>query len=137
VVVFRHQRRIRRRADGSDGRLVEPDAVAAVTTHVLDTALGRPAEGVPVTLEAREPDGGWSRLAAAVTAVDGRAPDLARAEATDGVHRLLFSTGDYVARTGASAFFPEVIVVFALRGEERCHVPLLLSPYGYSTYRGS
>jgi 5-hydroxyisourate hydrolase len=107
--------------------------VTAVTTHVLDTARGLPAAGVGVVLEAWE-DGGWRTLATAATDDDGRAADLAAVEAGPGVHRLVFATGDYL---GAGAFFPEVTVVIELRGEERLHVPLLLAPHGYTTYRGS
>jgi 5-hydroxyisourate hydrolase len=107
--------------------------VTAVSTHVLDTARGRPAAGVSVVLEAWE-DGGWRPLATATTDADGRAAELGAVDAAAGTHRLVFGTGAYL---GERAFFPEVSVVFDVRGEERLHVPLLLAPHGYTTYRGS
>jgi 5-hydroxyisourate hydrolase len=107
--------------------------VTTVTTHVLDTARGLPAAGVQVVLEAFS-DGGWLPLATARTDPDGRAPDLGLADAGGGLHRLVFATRDYL---GEGAFFPEVTIAFEVRGEEHLHVPLLLAPYGYSTYRGS
>jgi 5-hydroxyisourate hydrolase len=98
-----------------------------ITTHVLDTARGRPASGVPVRLER---DGGV--LADTATDADGRARLAERAVA--GRYRLTFDTGAYL---GESGFFPEVIVVFEVSEGGHYHVPLLLSPFGYSTYRGS
>jgi 5-hydroxyisourate hydrolase len=107
--------------------------VTAVSTHVLDTARGRPAAGVGVALEAWV-QGGWRPLATAVTDDDGRAPSLGAVDAAAGTHRLVFATGDYL---GPDAFFPEVSVVFQVRDAARLHVPLLLAPHGYTTYRGS
>ena len=115
--------------------------MSRITTHVLDTAIGRPAEGVPVVLERADPSGaGWQVVGRGVTDADGRegtlVPDGRRL--AGGRYRLTFDTGAYFTRTGRTAFFPEVAVVFAIDdGDERQHVPLLLSPYGYSTYRGS
>ncbi|MBI4424815.1 MAG: hydroxyisourate hydrolase [Elusimicrobia bacterium] len=111
-----------------------------ITTHVLDTALGRPAAGVPVRLERRKGGGGWEPLARGVTDADGRVADLlpGAPRPASGVYRLSFDTGAYFARRGAEAFYPYVEIVFALeKPEEHHHVPLLLSPFGYSTYRGS
>jgi 5-hydroxyisourate hydrolase len=102
-----------------------------ISTHVLDAALGRPAAGVAVELE--RPDGTRS---AAVTDDDGRVTQFAGGGA--GVHRLHFATAAYFAATGQTGFYPEVTVAFRLDpGREHHHVPLLLSPYAYSTYRGS
>jgi 5-hydroxyisourate hydrolase len=104
-----------------------------ITTHVLDTAVGRPAVGVPVTLELREPDGAWRELAIALTDADGRSPSLHTAQ--PGSHRLRF---DVTVHHGPDAFFPEVSITFRVdEGEAHLHVPLLLAPFGYSTYRGS
>ena len=103
--------------------------MSQVTTHVLDTAAGRPAAGVPVTLEA---DGGV--LASATTGADGRVGDLGPDLLAPGTYRLRFDTAAYA---GDSAFFPEVVVAFVVEGDAHHHVPLLLSPFGYSTYRGS
>ena len=107
--------------------------MTAITTHVLDTARGTPAAGIAVVLEVWENDG-WRPLATAITDDDGRAPDLGLADAGAGMHRLVFATREYL---GAEAFYPEVTVVVEVRDEEHLHVPLLLAPYGYSTYRGS
>jgi 5-hydroxyisourate hydrolase len=116
--------------------------VSRVTTHVLDTSSGRPAEGVPVVLERAAPEGdGWELVGRGLTGADGRQGELAPdgRRLAPGRYRLTFDTGAYFTRTGRQAFFPEVAVVFAIgEGEhEHEHVPLLLSPYGYSTYRGS
>jgi 5-hydroxyisourate hydrolase len=103
-----------------------------LSTHVLDTASGEPAPGVPVRLE-RQHDGGWLEVAAGVTDADGRLRDWVPAELWHaGTFRLTFDTA------ALSAFFPEVSVLFFVSEPDRHHhVPLLLSPYGYTTYRGS
>ena len=112
-----------------------------ITTHVLDTSSGRPAEGVPVVLQRAAPEGdGWELVGRGLTGADGRQGDLAPPgrRLAAGRYRLTFDTGAYFTRTGRRAFFPEVAVVFAIEeGTEHEHVPLLLAPYGYSTYRGS
>ena len=107
--------------------------MSAVTTHVLDTAAGRPAAGVPVRLESVA-DG--AVLGAASTDADGRVGDLA-ADVVPGDHVLRFDTGAWFAAQGTTAFYPEVAVTFTVRDDAHHHVPLLLSPFGYSTYRGS
>jgi 5-hydroxyisourate hydrolase len=117
-------------------------ATSAITTHVLDTARGLPAAGVAVRLE-RVPVGGQPQpgllLGQSVTDADGRARDVGPAVLPPGTYRLVFDTGTYFAGQGAEpAFFPEVTVTFRVGGEARHHhVPLLLSPFAYSTYRGS
>lgn len=116
--------------------------MSAITTHVLDTARGRPAAGVPITLEIEEPgaEGGWRRLAHGVTDGDGRLRDLLPAgqRAAAGSYRLTFDTSTYFAAAGVDGFYPVVHVVFRIaRPEEHHHVPLLLAPFGFSTYRGS
>jgi 5-hydroxyisourate hydrolase len=109
--------------------------VTEISSHVLDTAAGHPAAGVPISLHARRADGGWAQLGSAVTDQDGRAVGLAGASgATPGIHRLVFDTTAYL---GSDAFFPEVTVAFQVDGDEHLHVPLLLNPYGYSIYKGS
>ena len=108
--------------------------MSRITTHVLDTAQGRPAAGVTVTLE-RGPD--WTPVGNGRTGDDGRLADLGAAEDA-GRYRLRFDTGAYFEAAGRSAFFPEVTVEFTVEHpDEHHHVPLLLSPFGYSTYRGS
>lgn len=114
--------------------------MSAITTHVLDLSLGRPAEGVPVRLEVLQAENGWVSLAEKVTDGDGRVKDLldagARLDAAS--YKLTFLTGGYFERLGTTSFYPEVTVVFRVpEPGGHYHVPLLLSPYGYSTYRGS
>lgn len=109
-----------------------------VTTHVLDTSSGRPAAGVAVGLYAHDDDGGWHLLGSGTTDPDGRIKDLGPAELPAGTYRLNFTTGRYYEGLGTETFFPEVDLVFAITGTgEHYHVPLLLSPFAYSTYRGS
>lgn len=109
--------------------------MSAVTTHVLDTGRGRPAAGVPVRLERCY---GATVLVRARTDGDGRVQDLGPDRLDAGDYRIVFDTGAYFARLGQAAFYPEVTVTFTLADpEQHYHVPLLLSPYGYSTYRGS
>jgi 5-hydroxyisourate hydrolase len=104
---------------------------SAITTHVLDAALGRPAAGVPVRLEASD----GSLLASGVTDDDGRLRSLGPAELPTGVYRLIFDTDAY---HGGAAFYPEIVVCFRITAPGvHHHVPILLSPFAYSTYRGS
>jgi 5-hydroxyisourate hydrolase len=113
--------------------------MSAVTTHVLDTVRGEPASGVVVRLE-RSGDAEFE-LGRGTTNADGRISDFGVASLSAGTYRLVFETGAYLeGPDGAAgrAFFPEVVVTFAADGlRPRYHVPLLLSPYSYSTYRGS
>ena len=108
--------------------------MSPITTHVLDTARGHPAAGVAVTLE-QGPD--WAEIGSGRTGDDGRLAELGAPD-RPGPYRLRFDTGAYFAAAGQEAFFPQVTVQFEVdRPEEHHHVPLLLSPFGYSTYRGS
>lgn len=107
--------------------------MSLVTTHVLDNATGRPAPGIPVRLEAR--DGDWSPIAHAETDDDGRIRELGPDRLPAGVYRLVFDTAAYL---GPGAFYPEITVTFRITDPEaHHHVPVLLSPFAYSTYRGS
>jgi 5-hydroxyisourate hydrolase len=108
--------------------------VNAITTHVLDTTRGRPVAALAVQLARRE-DGGWRTVAEAATDRDGRIRDWPDADPPGpGDYRLTFATGDHFAE----AFYPEVSVVFTVSDPgEHHHVPLLLSPFGYTTYRGT
>lgn len=110
----------------------------SLSTHVLDTARGRPAAGVDVRCE-RRTDDGWDVLASGRTDADGRIGDLVgRGDLAAGVHRLTFATGAYAREGGGTSFWPEVTITFEVTApDEHHHVPLLLSPFGYSTYRGS
>ena len=113
--------------------------MSGITTHVLDLALGMPARGVPVKLELHA-EGGWVMLAERVTDDDGRVRDLISAgtRLTAGQFRLTFGTGAYARALGGTTFYPEIPVTFEIHDPDQSyHVPLLLSPYGYSTYRGT
>ena len=113
--------------------------MSGITTHVLDTSRGRPAQGVPVTLEI-EAAGGWKLVGKGTTNADGRISELISAEVTlaSGVYRLIFDTGKYFAQDQSESFYPQVTIVFRVADQtQHYHVPLLLSPFGYSTYRGS
>lgn len=126
------------------------ETTASVSTHILDTSIGRPAEGVAVQLSARSgPHNEWTALGASKTDVDGRCKDLpALPEGTAHV-RLHFDVEPYFTTKQAEeqqdaprvrdsgVFFPEVSIVFAVVPGEHYHVPLLLNPFGYSVYRGS
>jgi len=113
--------------------------MSPITTHVLDTALGKPAAGVSLQLTRLEADGTQHELARAITNADGRVPDLlAPGSLRRGRYRMTFQTGAYFAASQRTSFYPVVEVVFEISAEtEHYHIPLLLSPYGYSTYRGS
>ncbi|MET8677826.1 hydroxyisourate hydrolase [Streptomyces sp. NPDC004647] len=131
------------------------DTTASVSTHILDTSAGRPAEGVAVELSVRRGrDGAWTAYGTSRTDADGRCKDLpAPPEGTTHV-RLFFAVEPYFAHQHSSrqqaeeqqdaprardsgAFFPEVAITFAVEPGEHYHVPLLLNPFGYSVYRGS
>jgi 5-hydroxyisourate hydrolase len=108
-----------------------------ITSHVLDSTLGRPASGVPVTLE-QFADGEWMPVASAVTDDDGRVTTLGPVALPTGSYRVTFDTASYFGFTEQPVFYPSVSVAFLLANEgEHYHVPLLLSPFAYSTYRGS
>jgi 5-hydroxyisourate hydrolase len=132
------------------------DTTASVSTHILDTSIGRPAERVRVTLSARTGAGApWAELGASRTDADGRCKDLPALPAETAHVRLDFDTEAYFAADGtepkkqaeaqqdaprvrdSGAFFPEVAITFAVSPGEHYHVPLLLNPFGYSVYRGS
>lgn len=108
----------------------------SISTHVLDTTLGRPGAGVPVVCEQRR-DGAWREVGRGVTDDDGRIGDLLR-DSPAGEYRLVFATGTWFAEQGRTAFWGDVVVAFHVTdGAAHHHVPLLLSPHGYTTYRGS
>ena len=111
---------------------------STITTHFLDTRLGKPAAGIAATLEIRRPMG-LEVLAQGVTDEDGRIPDFLTTDALSaGVYQVKFETGAYFRAAGIRGFYPEVKIVFEVEaGAGHYHVPLLLSPFGYSTYRGS
>lgn len=113
--------------------------MSGISTHVLDLARGRPAAGIVVRLERRVGEE-WQPVAAGTTNADGRVPDLLAAGPglLPGAWRLQFALAPYFAVHGVEGFFPEAQLTFEVRDAgQHHHVPLLLSPFGYSTYRGS
>jgi 5-hydroxyisourate hydrolase len=112
--------------------------MSGISTHVLDTATGLPAQGVRVLLERRSLEGGWVEAGNGVTAENGRVAQLlGNGEVLQAAYyRLTFSTGEYF--NPQECFYPQVTVLFDVRDPStHHHIPLLLSPYGYTTYRGS
>lgn len=115
-------------------------ATSGISTHVLDTAGGHPVPNMAVTLEQGDGQGGWRAMGRGTTDGDGRLhlPMPAGASLVPGPYRLTFDTRGYFEANRVAAFYPSVAVTFeAAAGETRYHVPLLLSPFGYTTYRGS
>jgi 5-hydroxyisourate hydrolase len=133
--------------------------MSAITTHVLDTVLGKPAVGVAVRLErqegggwievthaegacapwterVQEMTGAWSEIARSETDADGRCRDLAT-DAPGGTYRIVFDTGAYLRSQGRKSIYPEIAITFTCAGEGHYHLPLLLSDNSYTTYRGS
>jgi 5-hydroxyisourate hydrolase len=113
--------------------------MSQITTHVLDTSLGRPAASVPVALEIERPGGVWTEISRGATDSDGRLRHLlAPGALVKGTYRLTFDTRAYFQAHQEKGFYPSVSVVFEIHdATDHYHVPLLLSPFGYSTYRGN
>ena len=113
--------------------------MGGITTHVLNTASGRPAEGVTARLEKQKGES-WELLGEGQTNSDGRLRDLLTPDYAlkRGVYRITFETGAYFSGLGLKTFFPSASIVFTVEDPaQHFHVPLLLSPFGYSKYRGS
>lgn len=114
--------------------------MSPITTHILDTSRGRPAAEVRVDLEHLSADKSWATMGHGKTNADGRLSDLLPAETVlmPGTYRLRFATAAYFQTLGVRSFYPEVQILFLVEdSHSHYHVPLLLSPFGYSTYRGS
>ena len=108
-----------------------------ISTHVLDTSRGRPASGMPVSLDVRSDAGVWATIGRGTTDADGRAK-LMETSVPRAVYRLVFDADAYFRAWNVDGFYPEGSIVFEVRDPaQRYHVPLLLSPFGFSTYRGS
>lgn len=112
--------------------------MSQVTTHILDTSFGMPAPDVAVSLS-RQQENTWSCIAEGVTNKEGRIADLLAKDVIipPGIYKLRFETKIYFETRGITSFYPFVEVVFYINGSEHYHVPLLLNPFGYSTYRGT
>jgi 5-hydroxyisourate hydrolase len=109
--------------------------MSAITTHVLDAVLGKPASGIAIRIE-KQTTSGWTSLAESITDNDGRCRDLCP-DSSNGAYRLTFAVGAYFAQHGRISIYPEIVVTFAVDGEHHYHIPLLLSDNSYTTYRGS
>ena len=108
-----------------------------ISTHILDLVAGKPASGVIVALW-RVDDDDRTKIAGGVTDSDGRIGNVdSKKKLASGTYELVFETGAYFTRKGLKSFHPHVTITFNVKASEHYHVPLLLSPYGYSTYRGS
>jgi 5-hydroxyisourate hydrolase len=112
--------------------------MSQVTTHVLDTSKGKPAKGVKIILSQLDKEE-WKTIAGGSTDSDGRLAYLPEENiiAEKGIYKLKFETKAYFDEQGVQTFFPYVEIIFEIKDKEHYHVPLLLNPYGYSTYRGS
>ena len=114
--------------------------MSQITTHVLDVVAGVPGAGIPVLLERRTDPDDWQMIGKGMTNAEGRVTDLLSTDGDllAGHYRLIFDTGKYFARDQSESFYPQVTIVFRVADQtQHYHVPLLLSPFGYSTYRGS
>jgi 5-hydroxyisourate hydrolase len=111
-----------------------------ITSHILDTSLGKPAEGIVIEVEQSVGEGTWTAVGRDTTNADGRAGALLSSDAAlaPGIYRLTFHTDPYFAATGRPSFYPIVHIIFRIEDpSQHYHIPLLLNPFGYSTYRGS
>lgn len=113
--------------------------MSQVTTHILDTALGRPAQGVRISLQGKQANDQWNPISEGTTDKDGRVNNLlgSKTKLTPGQYRLIFHTANYYQRLNIQCFYPEVNITFEIFDKSHYHVPLLINPFGYSTYRGS
>lgn len=112
--------------------------MSQITTHILDITEGRPAQGITIILYQGANDE-WAEVARGITNADGRIADLLRRDIPlqVGIYKMRFETKDYFDRRQVPTFYPYVEIVFDITNQEHYHIPLLLSPFGYSTYRGS
>ena len=112
--------------------------MSQLTTHILDTTKGKPAQAVSIYLYQQHEDS-WTELTIGTTNKDGRIPDLLRKDLIlePGIYKMKFETKEYFEKQGIQTFYPFIEIIFTITGSEHYHVPLLLTPFGYSTYRGS
>ena len=113
--------------------------MSQITTHVLDTSKGIPAEGIKISLQKPTGEDQWEEITSGTTNSDGRITNFMSEDLIipPGRYRMLFETRSYFEKSNLKGFYPEIPVVFEITNTEHHHIPLLLSPFGYSTYRGS
>jgi len=112
--------------------------VSQITTHILDTTKGKPAEGITIVLYKGENDQ-WEEIARGKTNGDGRITDLLAKDRVleKRIYKMRFETKDYFDKQAIPTFYPYVEIIFDIQSNEHYHIPLLLNPFGYTTYRGS
>jgi 5-hydroxyisourate hydrolase len=112
--------------------------MSQLTTHILDTTKGKPAQGVTIVLYQQQ-NNSWKEIAKNVTNADGRIPDLLGKDVLlgFGIYKMKFETAEYFGNQEIQTFYPYVEIIFSITSNEHYHIPLLLNPFGYSTYRGS
>ena len=112
--------------------------MSQLTTHILDTTKGKPAQGVRISLHQQHEED-WKEIGLGTTNNDGRVMDLLKKDAllSLGIYKMRFETGEYFDKQGIQSFYPFVEIIFNITAQEHYHIPLLISPHGYSTYRGS
>ncbi|WP_298225004.1 2-oxo-4-hydroxy-4-carboxy-5-ureidoimidazoline decarboxylase [Flavobacterium sp.] len=112
--------------------------VSQITTHVLDTSVGLPGKDISIRLQSKQ-NGVWQTIAQGITNADGRIPDLLPQQKNlkPDTYKMVFDTGSYYRKQNLKTFYPEVEILFSTFDETHYHVPLLVNPFGYSTYRGS
>lgn len=112
--------------------------MSQITTHILDTVIGKPVQGVTIILYAWQ-DLEWEIIGSGITNQDGRIADLVSKDVivAPGTYKIAFHTGAYFKRSSIQTFYPHIEITFEITGSEHYHIPLLVSPFGYSTYRGS
>ncbi len=127
--------------------------MSQITTHILDTTKGRPAQGVAIILykgetdaslptdeyKDEQSDNGWTEIARGITNADGRIADLLKKDIVlqPGIYKMRFETEDYFAKDNVVTFYPYVEIIFDITTEEHYHIPLLINPFAYNTYKGS
>lgn len=113
--------------------------MSQITTHILDTSQGKPAKGILIRLEQQQKDNSWIEIGRGHTNDDGRLPGLVKENTflDFGVYKLIFDTETYYANTNVKGLYPYVDIAFKVTENKHYHIPLLLNPFGYSTYRGS
>ena len=112
--------------------------MSQITTHILDTTKGKPATGVRISLYQQHNEQ-WQEIGIGTTDHDGRVMDMLKKDAwlDNGIYKMKFETGEYFNKQGIQSFYPYVDIVFKVNAKEHYHIPLLISPHGYNTYRGS
>jgi 5-hydroxyisourate hydrolase len=112
--------------------------MSQLTTHILDTSIGKPATGIIIILY-RGGNDEWNEITRGVTDSDGRIPDLLQDNAAleRGIYKMRFETKDYFDKVQVKTFYPYIEIIFEIDSSDHYHIPLLLNPFGYSTYRGS